>query len=181
VEIANCYSTPGRHYHNLHHLDHISNELIAVKNDINDWQTIIAAVAYHDIIYDPLSHDNEEKSASLAYDRLTQLKWTSAQKEKCTEQIMATKYHQPSGNPDTNFLTDADLSILGADANRYTEYAEQIRKEYEGYPDDIYIPGRKKVLNHFLAMDAIFKTIYFISRYENKARSNMSAELQILS
>ena len=181
TEIANCYSTPGRYYHNLHHLDHISNELAAVKNEIEDWQTIIAAVAYHDIIYDPVSHDNEEKSASLAYDRLTQLGWTFAQKEKCTEQIMATKYHQLSDNSDTNFLTDADLSILSVDARQYLEYTEQIRKEYQVYPDDVYIPGRKKVLTHFLEMESIFKTEYFKSRYEDNARSNISAELQVLA
>ena len=181
VEIIDYYSTPNRYYHNLHHLDHIANELAAIKNEIDDWQTIIAAVAYHDIMYDPLNHDNEERSASLAYDRLTQLGWTSAQKQKCTEQIMATKYHQPSDNSDTNFLIDADLSILGAEARQYLEYTKQIRKEYQVYPDDIYIPGRKKVLAHFLGMEFVFKSSYFRAQYEDRARSNISTELQMLA
>lgn len=180
AEIVTSYSTPGRYYHNLNHLDHISNELTAVKNEIQGWQPIIAAVAYHDIVYNPLHHDNEEKSASLAFDRLTQLAWPASLIEECYGHIMATKHHQYTDKTDTNYFTDADLSILGAGARRYLEYTTQVRKEYHVYPDDIYIPGRKKVLIHFLSMESIFKTRYFRSRYEDQARNNISDELQAL-
>ena len=94
---------------------------------------------------------------------------------------MTTKYHQPSDNSDTNFLIDADLSILGAEARQYLEYTKQIRKEYQVYPDDIYIPGRKKVLAHFLGMEFVFKSSYFRAQYEDRARSNISTELQMLA
>jgi predicted metal-dependent HD superfamily phosphohydrolase len=177
AEIVTSYSTPGRYYHTLNHLDHISNGLTAVKNEIQNWQTIIAAVAYHDIVYNPLHHDNEEKSASLAFDRLTQLGWPAAPIEECYGHIIATKHHQYADKTDTNYFTDADLSILGAEADHYLEYSTQVRKEYQVYPDDIYIPGRKKVLIHFISMESIFKTRYFRLRYEDQARKNISMEL----
>jgi len=41
------------------------------------------------------------------------------------------------------------------------------------YPDLVYNPGRKKVLNHFLAMDSIFKTDYFYNKFDRQAKENL--------
>lgn len=180
-EIEASYGNSNRYYHNLFHLDHLIGELLPVKERIVDWQTIILATAYHDIVNDTLRHDNEEKSAILAYDRLSDLCLPTAQKEKCKQQILSTKRHERSVDDDTNYLTDADLSILGADDNGYLIYTEQIRKEYNYFPDLLYKPGRKKVLNHFLEMEKIFKTKYFQEKYERRARINISSELKTLS
>jgi predicted metal-dependent HD superfamily phosphohydrolase len=98
----------------------------------------------------------------------------------CYSQVLATKGHTISKDNDTNLFTDADLSILGKDPVTYQTYASQIRKEYSIYPTLIYNPGRKKVLNHFLAMDRIFKTDHFYSRYEAAARKNIGDELRVL-
>lgn len=179
-EIDDRYSSSGRHYHNLSHLDKLLLELDAVKEFISDWQTILFAIAYHDIIYNPLKSDNEEKSARLATKRLTKLSIPAAQSDKCYNHIMATKGHHVSSDNDTNFFTDADLAILGADAATYQWYAAMIRKEYHWYPDIIYKPGRKKVLQHFLDMPAIYKTGYFSGKYEKQARVNLTNELNEL-
>src|SRR5688572_7199570 len=180
-EIKSNYSNSRRYYHNLAHLDNLTGQLSSVKNQIEDWQTLIFSVAYHDIIYNPLKKDNEEKSAGLAYDRLTQLGSPTDQKEKCRQQILSTRMHEPSDNLDTNFLTDADLSILGADKDSYSKYARQVRKEYKYFPDFLYNPGRKKVLKKFLEMGNIFKTKYFRDKYEEQAKTNISDELKSLS
>lgn len=181
TEIQSSYSKSGRYYHNIIHLDSLIGQLLPIRNQIEDWQTLIFSVAYHDIIYDTLRQDNEEKSAALAYDRLTQLKCPSVQKEKCKRQILSTKQHQASDNIDTNYFIDADLSILGSDKNSYLKYAEQIRKEYNYYPDLLYKPGRKKVLLKFLKMRNIYKTKYFQNKYEEQAKINISIELKSLS
>jgi len=53
-EINTKYSTASRYYHNMSHLDNLIRELNHVKNQIEDWQTTILSVAYHDIVYNPL-------------------------------------------------------------------------------------------------------------------------------
>jgi predicted metal-dependent HD superfamily phosphohydrolase len=99
---------------------------------------------------------------------------------RCSQLILATKDHAVSPDPDFIFFTDADLSILGKDNDVYTNYCQQIRKEYKYYPDIIYKPGRQKVLNHFLGMKHIYKTPYFQDLYEEKARKNLEKELTLL-
>ncbi|PWK27962.1 hypothetical protein LV89_01369 [Arcicella aurantiaca] len=101
--------------------------------------------------------------------------------ELCKTQIMATKTHVLSENIDTNFFTDADLSVLGQSWEMYSEYYQNVRKEYAIYPDLIYNAGRKKVLKHFLVMERIFKTDEFYLKFEANARVNLEKELAILN
>jgi len=154
--------------------------LADIKYEIIDWQIIVFSIAYHDSIYNALKQDNEEKSAGLAYERLALINISTDRREKCKEQILATKGHYSSNDADTNYFTDADLAILGSSYLNYKKYTEQIRKEYEIYPDLIYKPGRQKVLNHFLQMPTIYKTAYFIEKYEQQARNNILDELKLL-
>ena len=180
-EIKSSYSQSGRHYHNLSHLDNLLSELTPFKGEIQDWQVIIFSIAYHDIIYNTLRKDNEEKSAKVAFERLSRLLATDQQRDKCFSQIIATKGHNISNDTDTNLFTDADLAILGSENNKYKLYSEMIRKEYKVYPDLVYKPGRRKVLEHFLKMRQIYKTISFRDKYEEQARVNLNNELQQLS
>lgn len=176
-EIKTRYGDEARHYHNLVHLDSLTYELLNVKNFLNDWQTMVFSIAYHDIIYDPTRNDNEEQSAELGMQRLTQLGLPDHQQLKCRGQILATKNHVISEDNDTNYFTDADLSILGYPNHVYRNYTRQIRNEYEAYPEHIYAAGRAKVLQHFLAMPEIYKTEYFFNKYEVAARRNIADEL----
>jgi len=87
---------------------------------------------------------------------------------------------ESSDQEDTNYLLDADLSVLGKDFETYLKYTQNIRKEYSIYPDFLYKPGRKKVLKHFLELESIFKTEYFKEKYEARAKENIAKELQLL-
>ncbi len=181
AEIETAYSSKSRYYHNLTHLIHLLNTLTEVHNRLQDFSIIVFSIAYHDIVYNTLKFNNEEKSASIAQKRMTSLGCPSQKIEQCAEQILATKHHQPSSNSDTNYFNDADLSILGATDDIYLDYCKNIRKEYSLYPDFVYKSGRKKVIEHFLEMDKIFKTDEFSNRYENQARKNLFLELKNLS
>lgn len=180
-EIVTQYSNPHRYYHTIEHLNALAAELLVLKEIISDWTTLVFSIAYHDIIYDPLKNDNEEKSATLATARLAVLNLPIVQINKCKEHILATKSHDISADMDTNYFTDSDLAILGAEPNSYKKYSEAIRKEYKFYPDLVYNPGRQKVLNHFLQMPEIYKTSYFAGKYEMTARENILNELKWLS
>lgn len=177
MEIEKKYSEKGRHYHNFEHLENMFRELDDAAAYPQDYEAIVFSVFYHDVIYNASSKSNEEKSARFAEKHLKQIGAKPEFIEKILQQIMATKFHQRSADPDTNYLVDADLSILGQEPEKYKEYTQKVRKEYAIYPDFLYNPGRKKVLQHFLESESIFKTDYFQNKYEKQARKNIQQEI----
>lgn len=179
-EISTAYSESGRKYHTLEHLDNLLRELSAVRELISDWNAVLFALFYHDVVYNVHKNTNEEKSAELAKERMKKIDVPASVIEKTFALILATKSHVKSDDTDCNLFTDADLSILGAPAERYAQYAQEIRGEYRIYPDLIYKPGRRKVLHHFLEMERIFKTEHFFVLYEAQARVNLANELNTL-
>lgn len=179
-ELVELYSETSRYYHNLNHLEHLLSELIPYKYELNDIDALLFALYYHDAVYNVHSKDNEEKSAALAEERMISLRVPKVRIKAALHNIMATKAHILSENADTNLFTDADLSILGHSWDPYSTYQKQIRQEYSIYPDNLYNPGRRKVLEHFLAMPRIFKTLPFYDKYEHQARVNIRRELELL-
>ncbi|MES2647954.1 MAG: hypothetical protein V4717_13830 [Bacteroidota bacterium] len=180
-EVCKKYSGRKRHYHTLQHLENLLAQLVEVKGEIKNLDTVLFSLYYHDIVYNVLQQDNEEQSARLAECRMKQISVADDTIEDCKKMILATKSHLPSTDSDTNYFTDADLSVLGQDWQAYSLYCKNVRKEYSIYPNFIYNPGRKKVLNHFLSMDSIFKTPYFNNKFEVQAKQNMQKELALLN
>lgn len=178
LEIFTKYSEPKRQYHTIDHLEAIIIDLKEVKDKILDWDTMLFSVFYHDIIYKASSNTNEGDSAKLAMQRLSEIGHPAEKVAKCANMILATKKHELSEDSDTNYLTDADLAILGKAPYDYQKYTEQIREEYSIYPDFMYANGRKKALQHFLQMEAIYKTEHFSKKYEQQARNNIITELE---
>lgn len=176
-EIEHNYTHKKRYYHTLSHLENLLAQLTAVKHKIEGWDTILFTLFYHDVVYNALKSDNEEQSAALAEKRMKQISVPDYMIKNCKNQILATKKHLANTESDTNYFTDADLSILGESLEKYMVYAQNVRKEYSVYPDPIYIPGRKKVLEHFIKMERIYKTDYFYHKFENQAKHNLQFEL----
>ena len=180
AEIEKNYSSKKRHYHTLQHLDNLHSQLTIVKREIKNWETILFTLYYHDIIYSSTKSNNEEKSAELAEKRMKKISVSNEIIEQCKKQILATKSHSKSIDSDTNYFIDADLSVLGQSWETYSLYFKNVRKEYGIYPTFMYNSGRKKVLNHFLSMDRIFKTDFFYNKFETQAKQNLQQELQSL-
>lgn len=176
-EIVQAYSEKSRHYHNLNHLEHLYKELCAVKTKIYNWDAVLFALFYHDVIYDVHSTHNEAESAQVAEARLKEIQVPESIISRITHHIDATKNYANTNNDDTNYFVDADLSILGSSAEAYQEYSEKIRKEYAAIPDHKYFNARKDVLKRFLAMERIYKSEYFFQKYEAQARENLRKEL----
>lgn len=179
-EIEAAYTAPGRHYHNLEHLEHMLAALLRAQPAEKDRDVLVLALCYHDIVYDPLQHNNEALSADLAVQRLSALSIHKTKVEQVRRLILATQGHTLSDDALVNLFTDADLSILGTNAVTYKQYATAIREEYAVVPDVLYLPGRKKVLEHFLAMPQIYKTDFFRTQYEAQARINLREEGEAL-
>lgn len=180
-EIERNYSDKKRRYHTLQHLENLLTELKEVKHEIQKWDVVLFSLYYHDIVYNTRTSGNEEKSAELAEKRMQQIGIPKDIIESCKDQILATKSHFKSTDGDTNYFTDADLSILGQAWEIYSLYSKNIREEYATYPDFLYNSGRKKVLDHFLSMECIFKTNYFYNKFEIQAKKNIQLELDLLN
>ena len=183
MEIQKQYTEPRRAYHNLTHIEDMLQQCDKHQRFIQDFNTLRFAIWYHDIEYDVSRDDNEERSASLAVERMQELQMGTAEIRKCHQLILATKSHKVGSeeDPDFSWLLDIDLSVLGRELQQYKMYCQAIRQEYNIYPDELYNAGRKSVLQHFLKQNAIFKTPQYQDQFEQQARFNLKWELDQLS
>lgn len=178
-EVEENYTHKKRHYHNLQHLDNLLQQILEIKNDLKNRNATLFALYYHDIVYNALKRNNEEKSAEFAQNRMQLIGVPQPTIDLCVQQILATRKHELSDNSDVNYFTDADLCILGQPCEVYEAYYKNVRKEYSLFPDLIYMPGRKKVVQYFLQMDRIFKTPFFYNKFEAQAKENLQRELEL--
>lgn len=179
--IKDAYTSNKRHYHNLDHLLNMFREFDDCYHLLDEFKAFQSAIFYHDIIYNVKRKDNEEKSAERAVEELKEMQFPSEIIHKTHEMILATKEHGMHSDKAINLFVDVDTAIVGYDWEIYEEYAQNVRKEFDIYPDIIYKKGRREVLKHFLQMDSIFKTEMFQKKYEQQARENIRRELDSLS
>lgn len=180
-EIVQLYSRDDRYYHNLSHIQHVLNVANTLKSLAKNFPAIEMAAWFHDVIYDPQANDNEERSAKFAFDALISLNVPQTTIHHVVSMILHTKNHDaPLENIDSKILSDADLSILGAEKLEYRAYAQAIRKEYFWLSEVDYRAGRKKVLRNFLERNRIYFTEQGFQMFELKARENIRDELSNL-
>ena len=152
MEIENKYTQPWRFYHTLAHLETILKEFELVQPAVQEVDVLLFAIFYHDIVYNPLHSNNEQKSARLFRKRIAP----------------------------THFSHIAKVITL-IKRKAYMHYCENIRKEYRRLPDFIFRERRKKLLFRYLSLESIYKTPYFIERYEAQARKNLRYSIRELS
>ena len=176
TELETAY-THQRYYHNLHHLYALWEELLPVQDQVEDWEIMVMALFYHDIIYDVQRQDNEEQSAHLASKILSSLDFDFPRINRCSRHILFTKNHQPKDDEDSSIFCSADLAILGSEPGIYMKYVKSVRKEFSIYTDEDFRSGRKKFIEDFLQRERIYPHQYFHNRYESRARKNLFDEL----
>lgn len=177
-----AYRKRGRHYHNPEHLADMFRHFDQHRERLKNPELVAAAIFFHDVVYNPARRDNERKSAAYAAKTLPILGFSPEEVRVIFDFILATQKHELPGNahPDLAWLLDFDLAILGSDWETYREYTQKIRKEYRIYPDALYMPGRRKVLEHLLKRGNIFQTARFRESFEMPARINLEREIASL-
>jgi predicted metal-dependent HD superfamily phosphohydrolase len=179
-EILHAHGAPHRHYHTLDHVSALLALLIRHGGAVLDRDALSLAILFHDLVYDPTRHDNEAASAALATERLTGLGLPEALVAKVGRYILATQHDRDTvttGDADLALLLDLDLSILASAADEYRAYAQAVRREYAFVPDQLYGPGRRRVLEDFLARPSIYRTERLHALWEQSARANLAAEI----
>lgn len=177
-----CYAEPGRHYHDMRHLDECEQRLDSIT-DLEDGERRILrwALLWHDAIYDATKGDNEERSAEMAQSELSACGIDEDTAGEVARLILLTKGHKvESGDRLGALMVSIDLSILGASRDRYREYATDVRQEYSHVPEEAWQAGRSAVLRAL--MDGpIFAHPEFRGELEAQARTNMEDELTSLA
>lgn len=179
-EIYNAYTSKGRYYHGLAHLESIFRFTEEEELKLEDRLSLNLSIFYHDIVYDFERKDNERKSADLAIERLILAGIDNQIVNRVEDLIMATYGHEYSADQLKNLMIEADVAIIGSDFETYQKYAQNCRSEYGMYPDDIYNPARKEALSHFLSRKDLFVSEKFKEKFEANARKNLQWEIDQL-
>jgi predicted metal-dependent HD superfamily phosphohydrolase len=131
------YSEPHRAYHTIQHIEECFREFEAVRGSANSPSAVGLALFFHDAIYDTHAHDNdnEEKSAGLARQVLAAVGAEEPLQSDVRDLILATRHAAMPETNDQKVLVDIDLSILGADSERF-------RRIRAASPPRIFLGGR---------------------------------------
>ena len=138
---------------------------------------ITLALIYHDIIYDSkaLAGENEQKSAELAQERLSDLNVDMFTIRLVYQSILATDHSRtaPAGGVVGDIVHDADLFSLAKAWSKFLSDGEKVRQEYPRLSDEEFVLGRKKFMQTLLRRPAIYRTTYAQSKWGKKARDNL--------
>ena len=182
-ELIARYSEPHRRYHTMVHIEDCLAQ-VAASTDMDENQRALmdAAIWFHDAIYDATRSDNEAESAKLAADRLAVEGAPQAFIDEGVRLILLTAGHSVQADDALGArLVSIDLSILGADPDRYDAYAAAIREEYAHVPEPLYRAGRAAILGRFLESEALFADPIWAARFEALARANLTREIAALT
>lgn len=179
-QITKSYNAPERKYHNLEHLMEMFEEFDRIEGEISQPGAVAIAIFFHDVYYDPTGNRNEEESAALAKEILSDFNFDSEVIKDVKSLILATKTGIFPVNSDQRFMVDIDRSILGKSPDKYADYRNQIRQEYSLYPEKAFLIGRKHFIRSLLGNVSVYLTTPFKERLEKQAIKNLTEELNTI-
>jgi predicted metal-dependent HD superfamily phosphohydrolase len=182
AELAAAYAAPGRHYHDVRHIEALLGLAATCAEAITDRDAVEAAIWFHDAIYDTRRHDNEERSAVLAEARLAGAADAEriarvAAMIRATAGHVAPEFADAAARHDCALFLDMDLAILGSSEADFDVYDAAVRREYDWVEEAQWRQGRRAVLAGFLARGSIYATACFRTSHEAKARRNLTRAL----
>jgi predicted metal-dependent HD superfamily phosphohydrolase len=178
--LVSAWSEPHRRYHDLAHLAAVLGLAGQLAGAADDPDAVLLAAWYHDVAYDPERTDNEEVSAERARVGLRGLV-PDERVEEAARLVLLTKWHDSApGDANGAVLCDADLAVLASPPEGYAAYASAIRTEYGHLSDAEFTAGRIAVLEHLLALPALYRLPAVAGEWTPRARANMTAELTLL-
>ncbi|MGY1661581.1 HD domain-containing protein [Geodermatophilus sp. SYSU D00705] len=178
--VVAAWGQPHRRYHDLAHLAAVLGLVGELAGAAADPDAVRLAAWYHDVVYDPTRADNEQVSAERARAGLRGLV-PEARVEEVARLVLLTAGHDPAPD-DANgaVLCDADLAVLAGPPESYAAYASAVREEYGHLSDEVFTAGRVAVLEHLLALPALYRLPAVAAEWTPRARANLTAELTLL-
>ena len=178
--VVAAWSEPHRRYHDLAHLAAVLGLVGELAGAATDPDAVRLAAWYHDVVYDPRRGDNEAVSAERARAGLRGLV-PAGRVEEVARLVLLTAGHDPApGDANGAVLCDADLAVLAGPPEAYAAYASAVREEYGHLSDEDFTAGRIAVLEHLLALPALYRLPAVAEQWTERARANLTAELSLL-
>lgn len=178
--LKEAYSGTRRHFHTLRHIGEclqLADQYAAVVGWPELPPELELALWFHDVVYEPGAKDNESRSAELFQSLASETELAPDVVEGTTALILETKDHEARGALLSSVMCDCDLWILGSSAERYREYASQVRRENGGYSNAAYRWGRSRFLRKMLGQEKIYSNPLFEEEFGVSARMNLESEL----
>ena len=179
-DLVAAWSSPGRAYHDVRHLEDCLAQVDALPLDARTRDLIEVALWFHDAVYDPRSSDSEERSARWASEALTAAGIPAPVGADVARLVRLTRDHAPVPDEAGRFLLDIDLSILGRPVEVFDAYHRRIRTEYAWVPEHAYRLGRGRILADLLRRDPLYQTELYQRQFETTARANLRRALAAL-
>ncbi|MCI0572112.1 MAG: hypothetical protein L0Y66_15260 [Myxococcaceae bacterium] len=184
AQVQATYGEAGRAYHDLRHLHDVLARYDEVAREVgwtHPWEVYLALL-FHDAVYVPGAHDNEERSAALVHAAVTRwLPGAQVDVARVEHLVRLTARHGALGVDDVTdeeaLFLDCDMSILGSAPAVYDVYESGVAREYAALPADVYAAGRRRFLEGLLAKERIFLSPYFHARMDGAARANLRRAL----
>lgn len=182
AQLLAAWREPQRAYHTIEHLRDCLARLTEFRGLAQQPDQIELALWFHDAIYDPHAHDNERRSAEWAMRALSDA-GLPALAARIAALVMLTCHEAEAAadDGDAQLLIDIDLSILGAEVERFDRYEDEVRHEYAFVAEPEFRQGRSRILQRFLQQPRLYRTAAFFERYEAQARANLHRSLVALS
>jgi len=172
--LARCYAEPARHYHTLVHVRRCLRHFDRARDAIPEPDAVELALWFHDVIFVPGAQDNEQRSADWfrrhAGGRIRAC-------DRIYAMILATTHSGAAEEPDTRFVCDIDLAVLGAARNRFRDDGRRLRAERPDLDDRAYDLHERAILGGLLLRPRIYLTDFFHTRCEARARRNLNWRL----
>ena len=181
IELQRRYGEPHRHYHTMQHLGECLAWFEREQALAERPGEVAIALWFHDAVYDVHAHDNEARSADWARSAMLAAGAQAEAAERVHALVMATRHDAVPEGRDAELLIDIDLSILGAEQQRFDEYEWQVHAEYAFVPEAVRLPRRRAILQRFLAREAIYTTPRMHALLELRARANLARSIAALA
>lgn len=147
-DVLDRYRDSNRFYHNLEHLEYMVDKA-------REWGIIsdelLLAIIFHDIVYDPKSNNNEERSAYVAY--------SLTFNETIRDAILDTKTHEHFSSQLSSDLCKLDIHNLYADFQTFYDNSYKIFKEYQFVDYKEFASKRIEVLKHYHVNETYIEAI----------------------
>jgi predicted metal-dependent HD superfamily phosphohydrolase len=174
---ANPLCGDPRAYHNLGHIADCLREAETQILEPKSQAILSLALIYHDLVYNVNRKDNELASAKIAVEALAQLSIPESETSQIHAAIVATDHKSLVSDPLSQLVCDIDLSTLAVPEADFRANSEAIRIEYRAIPDELFYPGRKRIMEKFLERETIYHTQFYQEHCEAKAQQNILAHI----
>jgi len=146
--LLSMWNETQRSYHTQSHLLELIEQINEVKSKIsqNQYEKLMLCALFHDIVYDPMKQDNEEKSAEFFLNCCVEKDNTDILDIK--QMILDTKTHD-SKSELSELFNHFDMKVVESDYEKLLEWERGIHSEFQAY-GDLYKQGRLHFLESLL-------------------------------